>query len=105
MIRCKVCNRAGSKDGFCKDHRVLKEDEDKVCKIEGCHEPRHVVSAGECEMCRKHFYGDEELDLVRKSFSTNETTPSFGYAQKATPGAFHTKPSGISDKFPAEKEW
>ena len=57
------------------------------------------------ELCRKHFYGDEELDLARKNFATNETTPALGFAQQDTPGAFHVKPSGINNKFPAEKEW
>lgn len=88
--RCKTCGKLAGKDGYCKNH---KEDAIKRCRIESCNEPRYFVESSKryAELCRKHFYGDEELDLARKNFATNETTPALGFAQQDTPGAFHVK--------------
>ena len=102
--RCKTCGRMAGKDGYCKQH---KQDALPRCRIENCELPAYFVESCQrfSELCRKHHFGDEELELVRKNFVTNETTPAFGFAQQDTPGAFHVKPSGVSNKFPVEKEW
>jgi len=99
--RCRYCGRLSSATLVCKfcqpkqelAMKVKKKLEEGpkpevVCRIQNCNEPVHVVWSGPTELCKKHFYGDEQPPLIRKSFVTDINADNrFG----GTPGAIPIK--------------
>jgi hypothetical protein len=63
--RCRVCNRLGGEDGYCREHRKRKANPYR-CRVDGCY---NLASAdGYCKNCRQKRFGDQTTDLRRKNF-------------------------------------